>query len=568
VTDTSGASDSDTLTIAVGGAPVGTISSPSSTSTWSDGQAISFSGSGVGSQGAALPPEALSWSVVLRHCAGADCHEHEIADFPGADSGTFTAPDHPQPGEIDVRLTATDPSGETDQKSVTLAPRTVDVSLGATPPGTAVTLNGADLTTPSTVEVVQHSTNDLSAPVSQTLSDATYYFSSWSDGQARSRSFAAAADRAFAATFVPHRPGTQTVAFAPEADVRAEGAQPDTNFGTATQLRTDNNVESFLRFQVAGLIGRVTSAKLRLRAITETVNGPVLRGVGTDWSETELTWNNRVAPAATTISDAGAIGPGEWVEWDVTSLLSGNGPVGLHLSQTINDGINFHSREASTVGNRPQLVVTFSNDAYARPLSASPVRTPLVPAYAPCTSPNRTHGPPLNHPSCSPPVQSSPNVTVGTPDANGHSAASIGSVRHTVRIGNPTTPEDEADVALDARVTDVRDASTLLDYLGELQVRDRVRTTDRGSGATQAEPATIQDVTLAVTVPCTPTLELAAGAVCSVSTTLDAVVPGLVRERARTIWELGQVEVLDGGPDGDVDTPDNAVFARQGIFIP
>ena len=37
---------------------------------------------------------------------------------------------------------------------------------------------------------------------------------------------------------------------------------------------------------------------------------------------------------------------------------------------------------------------------------------------------------------------------------------------------------------------------------------------------------------------------------------------------ARKIWELGQMEVIDGGPDGDVDTPGNAVFARQGVFIP
>ena len=44
--------------------------------------------------------------------------------------------------------------------------------------------------------------------------------------------------------------------------------------------------------------------------------------------------------------------------------------------------------------------------------------------------------------------------------------------------------------------------------------------------------------------------------------------PGVVAERARAIWELGQVEVRDGGPDGDADTPDNAVFARQGIFVP
>ena len=31
---------------------------------------------------------------------------------------------------------------------------------------------------------------------------------------------------------------------------------------------------------------------------------------------------------------------------------------------------------------------------YARPKSATPVYTPLVPAYQPCASPNRTHAPP------------------------------------------------------------------------------------------------------------------------------------------------------------------------------
>jgi hypothetical protein len=195
------------------------------------------------------------------------------------------------------------------------------------------------------------------------------------------------------------------------------------------------------------------------------------------------------------------------------------------------------------------------------------VRTSLVPAYERCAAPNREHGPPLAHPACHPPVQSSPGVTVGSPDANGNAAVSVGSVRHAVQAGNPATPEDEADVVLEAEVTDVREAGTLLDYLGELQLRGTLRITDRASGAGQNEPATVQDLTVPVTVPCALTLELA-GATCSVSTTLDAVVPGIVRESARAIWELGQIELLDGGPDGDADTPDNAVFARQGLFIP
>jgi hypothetical protein len=159
-------------------------------------------------------------------------------------------------------------------------------------------------------------------------------------------------------------------------------------------------------------------------------------------------------------------------------------------------------------------------------------------------------------------------VTVGSSDANGYPAGSIGRVRLSARPGDVATPEDEADVALDAQLTDVRDAGTLLDYLGELQVRMTLRATDRGSGATQDEPGTVEDLLLPVTVPCALTPDVASGAVCSAATTLDAVLPGLVPERARANWELGQVEVLDGGADGDADTPGNATFARQGIFVP
>jgi hypothetical protein len=37
----------------------------------------------------------------------------------------------------------------------------------------------------------------------------------------------------------------------------------------------------------------------------------------------------------------------------------------------------------------------------------------------------------------------------------------------------------------------------------------------------------------------------------------------------RAIWELGQVQVLDGGADGLASTPgDNTVFERQGVFVP
>jgi hypothetical protein len=53
--------------------------------------------------------------------------------------------------------------------------------------------------------------------------------------------------------------------------------------------------------------------------------------------------------------------------------------------------------------------------SHVRPKHASPIKVALVPAFNACTSPNRVHGPPLEFPSCNPPVQSSTAVTVGTP---------------------------------------------------------------------------------------------------------------------------------------------------------
>ena len=73
----------------------------------------------------------------------------------------------------------------------------------------------------------------------------------------------------------------------------------------------------------------------------------------------------------------------------------------------------------------------------------------LVPAYNQCTSTNRTHGPPLAHGSCAPPVRASSQLTVGTPDANGQQANSVGSLLLNVLAGDPLTPADEADVAVE-----------------------------------------------------------------------------------------------------------------------
>ena len=203
---------------------------------------------------------------------------------------------------------------------------------------------------------------------------------------------------------------------------------------------------------------------------------------------------------------------------------------------------------------------------YPRPAGASPLRVSLVPAYQPCSAPNREHGPPLGFASCNPPAQASANLTVGTPDANGQGANSIGYVKFGVRTGDPATGADEADVAMTFSLTDVRVRSTLADYTGQLQSTATVQITDRSNG-TGADAATVQALDFPVTVPCAATAG-SVGATCQVTTSFDAVLPGVVTEGRRSIWEFERVRVNDGGPDGQAGTAPNDLFATQGIFVP
>jgi hypothetical protein len=225
----------------------------------------------------------------------------------------------------------------------------------------------------------------------------------------------------------------------------------------------------------------------------------------------------------------------------------------------------------SQSGNNPKWTTrNFSIQVlsgYVRPKGATPLRASLVPAFTVCSATNRTHGPPLAFGSCAPPAQASGELTVGTPDANGAPANSIGFVRLGVVAGDPSTPADEADVSVTMSITDVREQGTLADYTGELELSLGVRATDLANGPAGNEPGTVSDFTFPVTVPCAAT-DGSAGSTCAVTTTLDAVTPGAIVERKRSVWELGDVQVTDGGPDGVAATDPNTLFARQGIFVP
>jgi dipeptidyl aminopeptidase/acylaminoacyl peptidase len=251
-------------------------------------------------------------------------------------------------------------------------------------------------------------------------------------------------------------------------------------------------------------------------------------------------------------------------------------PDGKRIALEMRDQ-NFHSHVYSIDATDGSGVVDLTPDAdsitpdwqrlypgYPRPRGASPTRVSLVPAFKACTAPNRTHGAPLAFPSCDPPQQASAWLTLGTADSNGQPTEGNGSVRYKAVAGDSSTPQNEADLKIAVSATDVLHMTTLLPYTGELSADAGLRITDRNNTPSPSGlvPATVQDTSFPIAVPCSASL-------CSVTTSANTLVPGAVVEGKRAIWQLGQVQVYDGGADGVASThADNTLFLDQGVLAP
>jgi hypothetical protein len=151
-----------------------------------------------------------------------------------------------------------------------------------------------------------------------------------------------------------------TVRVLPVADAMVREGSPSSNYGGNAALRidagTDPDVESYLRFSVSGLSGGpVQSARLRLWATSATTNGPAAYSTTNGWTEGGITWSARPARTSSATDDKGSVPGGAWVEFDVTSLVTGEGTFSFVLAGTSTDGLDLSSKEGA---NAPELVVT------------------------------------------------------------------------------------------------------------------------------------------------------------------------------------------------------------------
>jgi hypothetical protein len=150
--------------------------------------------------------------------------------------------------------------------------------------------------------------------------------------------------------------GPREIILIPVHDTYVSEAEPEDSYGTARQLRADGApdvVRSYLRFQVPPLDAQLVSVRLRLHANAPDPSGLLVAPViGGTWME-NVTWRT-APPVGEPVARGHAAAAAEWVEIDVSMLVTVAGPVDLALVSGGNTMVNYSSREAGDA-TAPQL---------------------------------------------------------------------------------------------------------------------------------------------------------------------------------------------------------------------
>jgi hypothetical protein len=153
-------------------------------------------------------------------------------------------------------------------------------------------------------------------------------------------------------------PAHTPASFAAEADAHVDASSPSANRGTGAVLRADGSpvVRAYVRFDVWGLTGTVSRARLRLVAASRSGAGFAVHRAATDaWGERRITSGNQPGTAGPAVGASGRFAGGTTIDVDVTPLVTGDGPVTFVLITTGPTALALASRESGTAG--PRLLV-------------------------------------------------------------------------------------------------------------------------------------------------------------------------------------------------------------------
>lgn len=161
---------------------------------------------------------------------------------------------------------------------------------------------------------------------------------------------------------------TRTLSFRAVADTYVTARHPKTNYGTATELSVDGDPikETYLKFELAGLEGTITSAVIRMHvAEPSPLSGGSLRQMqDVTWSETNVTFETKPDVDGHVLSSAESVEEGMVVEFDATQAQLDTGIVSFALTSTRPDGVEYASRETDAGA---ELVITLSEGLLSTP---------------------------------------------------------------------------------------------------------------------------------------------------------------------------------------------------------
>ncbi len=206
----------------------------------------------------------------------------------------------------------------------------------------------------------------------------------------------------------------QPITVAADAYVRSDA--PTKNNRAGEKLRVDASpvLQSYLRFDVQGLTGRVTKATLSLFAASASKVGYDVRVVAdTTWQEGTITFANAPAMDAAVVGSSGPFAQGQWTQVDVTSLVKGNGQYSFGLTTSTTVNMSLASRETSLA---PRLVIETDISSVPPVGPEVPPVGPEVPPVGPEVPPVGPEVPPVG-PEVPPVTPEVPPVTPGGPTA-------------------------------------------------------------------------------------------------------------------------------------------------------
>jgi hypothetical protein len=176
VTDSAGATSSDTLEIAVGSSPPqAEILTPGEGAKFRIGDTVNFAGRATDAEDGELGGADLQWTVNLHHL------EHIHYDFFNGEGteGSFRFDDHGDDTYLEVCLTASDMQGLEDSACVDIKAEEVTYTFTSVPAGQALTYAGSRYETPFKVQTYINAKRIIEAPPE---TDDGLRFDNWSDG--------------------------------------------------------------------------------------------------------------------------------------------------------------------------------------------------------------------------------------------------------------------------------------------------------------------------------------------------------------------------------------------------